>query len=171
MPTIIGPVSALRRAIVGTGWNAFAYCVAIAWLSPTSRPHRPEPAPRGRRRRRPRRVQPGDQDERHGAGDELVRYGLAANFGAHQLADQVGARPVATLLDLLQEVRCALDLCPTASRRVVGELEDVALAVRDGTTCSTVVPDGERVPHLRSGRTSRNRLPSLFDRSSHRPQV
>ena len=40
MPTIIGPVSALSRAIVGTGWNMLAYCAGIAWLSPTSSPHR-----------------------------------------------------------------------------------------------------------------------------------
>ena len=40
MPTIIGPVSALSRAIVGTGWNMLAYCAEIEWLSPTSKPHR-----------------------------------------------------------------------------------------------------------------------------------
>ena len=40
MPSIIGPVSALSRAIVGTGWNMLAYCAGIAWLSPTSKPHR-----------------------------------------------------------------------------------------------------------------------------------
>ena len=40
MPTVIVPVSALSRAIVGTGWNTLAYWVGIAWLSPTSRPHR-----------------------------------------------------------------------------------------------------------------------------------
>ena len=39
MPSIIGPVSALSLAMVGTGWNMLAYCGGIAWLSPTSRPH------------------------------------------------------------------------------------------------------------------------------------
>ena len=41
MPTVIAPVSALRRPIVGTGWNMLAYAGGMAWLSPTSRHHRP----------------------------------------------------------------------------------------------------------------------------------